>query len=100
MFEKIKKYIKNTGIEERLHKPLIKGKDYSITYFTFKEIEEILQSLRKKFNGFFITSIENYYRDMIESRRDCTMNKNEIDENSLIEVFDDYDDLEYGVRKF
>lgn len=55
--EKIKNYIKDTDIEERLHKPLIKSKDYDITFFYFSEIVEILQSLREKFNGFFITSI-------------------------------------------
>ena len=95
--EKIKNYIKDTDIEERLHKPFVKGKDYDITFFTFREIEEILKSLREKFNGFFITSIENFYRDMIKSRRDGVINKNYIYENFLIEVFDDYDELEYYV---
>lgn len=37
---------------------------------------------------------------MIESRRDSTMNNNDIYENCLIEVFDDYDKLEYGVSRF
>ena len=96
MYEKIRNYIKNTNIEERLHKPMIKGKDYSITFFTFREIEEIIQSLREKFNGFFITSIENYYEDVV---RDVDMNlySEYFNENYLIEVFDDYDELEYYV---
>ena len=45
MYEKIRNYIKDTDIEERLHKPFVKGKDYSITYFTFREIEEIIQAI-------------------------------------------------------
>ena len=96
MYEKIRNYIKDTDIEERLHKPFVKGKDYSITFFTFREIEEILKSLREKFNGFFITSIENYYREVV---RDVDMNlySEYFNENYLIEVFDDYDELEYYV---
>ena len=96
LVEKIRNYIKDTDIEERLHKPFVKGKDYSITFFTFRETEEILKSLREKFNGFFITSIENYYRKVV---RDVDMNlySEYFNENYLIEVFDDYDELEYYV---
>ena len=99
MYEKIRNYIKNTNIEERLHKPMIKGKDYSITFFTFREIEEIIQSLREKFNGFFITSIENYYGDVVRGEYNEDY-YNYFYRDYLIEVFNDYDELEYGVRRF
>ena len=99
LVEQIRNYIKDTDIEERLHKPFVKGKDYSITFFTFREIEEIIQSLREKFNGFFITSIENYYRDVV--RGEYTNDYYEyFHSNPLIEVYNDYDEFEYYVRKF
>ena len=99
LVEKIRNYIKDTDITERLHKPFVKGKDYDITFFTFREIKKILNSLREKFNGFFITSIENYYRDVVgDEYTRCYYEY--FNRNPLIEVFNDYDELEYGVRKF
>ena len=99
LVEQIRNYIKDTDIEERLHKPFVKGKDYSITFFTFREIEEILKSLREKFNGFFITSIENYYGDVVRGEYNEDY-YNYFYRDYLIEVFNDYDELEYGVRRF
>ena len=99
LVEQIRNYIKDTDIEERLHKPFVKGKDYSITFFTFREIEEIIHSLREKFNGFFITSIENYYGDVVRGEYNEDY-YNYFYRDYLIEVFNDYDELEYGVRRF
>ena len=41
--EKIKNYIKNTDIEDRLHKPLIKGKDYDITQLCQYKPEDLME---------------------------------------------------------
>lgn len=99
MDECIKDYIKNTDIKNRLHKPFIKGKDYDITFFYFKEIERILQSLRQNFNGFFITSIENYYGNVVRGIY-STSYFEYFNSNPLIEVFNDYDEFEYYVKRF
>lgn len=76
MYEKIRNYIKETKIDERLAKPFDKyysdrlEEECKITYFTLKELQELyyFRERHNNYSMYFFKNIDSFFKENIKYR--------------------------------